>query len=142
MIKLIPVPTIIQNSTDQFVTLPTGRIVYIKVSVANEKPKYYRVIDINTLVQNVYSDMTEPKPQTNYTVQYKDETHFPQSFSLHHVVMTKLHKVIITILSIMYSPLLILQNLEFFLHHNIPKKISNSIMNIISNFLTTLVQNM
>ena len=45
--------TILQNSTKHFATLPTGHIGYIEVSITNEKPKYYLVNDINTLIHNV-----------------------------------------------------------------------------------------
>ena len=45
--------TIIQKSTIHFATLPTGHIGYIEVPITNEKPKYYQVNDINTLMCNV-----------------------------------------------------------------------------------------
>ena len=44
--------TIIPNSTNHVATLPTEQIGYIEVPITNEKPKYYRVNDINTLIHN------------------------------------------------------------------------------------------
>ena len=45
--------TIIQNSTNHIATLPTGHIEYIEVPITNEKPKYYEVNDINSLIHSV-----------------------------------------------------------------------------------------
>ena len=62
---------IIQNSTNHVATLPTGHIGYIEVPNTNEKPKYYQVKDINTLIHIVihtyHPDITECIPQTNYS---------------------------------------------------------------------------
>ena len=70
--------TIIQNTSKQIATLPTGHIGYIEVPITNEKPKIFQVKDINTLIYNVthtyHPDITEPLPQTNYIVQYDDPT--------------------------------------------------------------------
>ena len=66
--------TIIQNTSKHVATLPTGHIGYIEVPITNEKPKFFQVNDINTLIHNVthtyHPDITEPLPQTNYIVQY------------------------------------------------------------------------
>ena len=51
--------TIIQNSTNHIATLPTGHIGYIEVPITNEKPKYYQVNDINTLIHNVTYHTTQ-----------------------------------------------------------------------------------
>ena len=45
--------TIIQNSTNHIATLPKGHIGYIEVPITNEKPKYYQVNVINSLVLNL-----------------------------------------------------------------------------------------
>ena len=62
--------TIIQTSTNHIATLPTGHIGYIEVPYTNEKPKYYQVNDINTLIHNVthtyHPEITELIRQTNY----------------------------------------------------------------------------
>ena len=84
--------TIIQNTSKHVATLPTGHIGYIEVPITNEKPKFFQVNDINTLIHNVthiyHPEITEPIPQTNYIVQYDDPTTpFPQ-FSLHQIYMT------------------------------------------------------
>ena len=41
--------TIIQNTSNNVATLPTGHIGYIEEPITNEKPKFYQVNDINTL---------------------------------------------------------------------------------------------
>ena len=73
-------------------TLPTGHIGYIEVPITNEKPKFFQVNDINTLIHNVtytyHPEITEPLPQTNYIVQYDDPTTPPPHFSLHQIFMT------------------------------------------------------
>ena len=64
--------TIIQNTSKHVATLPIGHIGYIEVPITNEKPKFYQVNDINTLIHNVthtyHPDITEPVPPTNYVV--------------------------------------------------------------------------
>ena len=84
--------TIIQNTSKHIATLPTGHIEYIDVPITNEKPKFFQVNDINTLIHNVthtyHPDITEPLPQTNYIVQYDDPTTPPPQFSLHQIYMT------------------------------------------------------
>ena len=84
--------TIIQNTSKHVATLPTGHIGYIEVPITNEKPKFFQVNDINTLIHNVthtyHPDITEPLPQTNYFVQYDDPTTPPPQFSLHQFYMT------------------------------------------------------
>ena len=42
--------TIIQNTSKHVATLPTGHIEYIEVPITNEKPKFYQVNDIKTLI--------------------------------------------------------------------------------------------
>ena len=84
--------TIIQNTSKHVATLPTGHIGYIEVPITNEKPKFFQVNDINTLIHNVthtyHPDITEPLPQTNYIVQYDNPTTPPPQFSLHQIYMT------------------------------------------------------
>ena len=78
--------TIIQNTSKHVATLHTGHIGYI-VPITNEKPKFYQVNDINTLIHNVthtyHPDITEPVPSTIYVVHYDDSTTPPPQFSLH-----------------------------------------------------------
>ena len=66
--------------------------IYIEVPITNEKPKFFQVNDINTLIHNVthtyHPEITEPVPQTNYIVQYDDHTTPPPQFSLHQIYMT------------------------------------------------------
>ena len=73
-------------------TLPTGHIGYIEVPMTNEKPKFFQVNDINTLIHNAtytyHPEITEPLPQTNYIVQYDDPTTPSPQFSLHQIHMT------------------------------------------------------
>ena len=84
--------TIIQDTSKQIATLPTEHIGYIEVPITNEKPKFYQVNDINTLIHNVthtyQPDITEPVPPTNYITQYDDSTTPPPQFSLHQSYMT------------------------------------------------------
>ena len=84
--------TIIENTSKHVATLPTGHIGYIEVPITNEKPKFFQVNDINTLIHNVthtyHPEITEPVPQTNYIVQYDDPTTSPPKFSLHQIYMT------------------------------------------------------
>ena len=79
----------IQNINIQ--DLPTGHIGYIEIPITNEKPKFFQVNDINTLIHYVthtyHPDITEPLPQTNYIVQYDDPTTPPPRFSLHQIYM-------------------------------------------------------
>ena len=69
-----------------------GHIGYIEVPITNEKPKFFQVNDINTLIHNVthtyHPEITEPVLQTNYIVQYDDPTTSPPQFSLHQIYMT------------------------------------------------------
>ena len=84
--------TIIQNTSKHVATLPTGHIGYIEVPITNEKPKFFQVNDINTIIHNVthtyHPKITEPVPQTNYIVQYDDPTTPPPQFSLHQINLT------------------------------------------------------
>ena len=88
--------TIILNSTNHIATLPTGHIGYIEVPITNAKPKYYQVNDINILIHNVtityHPEITEHVPQTNYSLQYIDDTVLSHQFSLHKVYMTNSDK--------------------------------------------------
>ena len=84
--------TLIQNSTSHIATLPTGHIGCDEVPTTNEKPKYYHVNDINTLIHNVtqtyHPEITEIFPQTNYSSQYKDDTVPFLQLLLHQVYLT------------------------------------------------------
>ena len=68
--------TIIQNTSRHVATLPTGHIGYIEVPISNEKPKFFQVNELNTLIHNVthtyHPEITEPVPQTNYILHYDD----------------------------------------------------------------------
>ena len=78
--------TIIQNTSKHIATLPTGHIGYIEVPITIEKPKFFQVNDINTLIHNVthtyHPEITEQIPPTNYIVQYDDPTTPPPQFSI------------------------------------------------------------
>ena len=80
--------TIIQNSTNHVATLPTGNIGYIEVPIRNEKPKFYQVHDINSLVNRVahtyHSEIPKPIVPTKY---YEDTLYYPL-FSLNLIYMT------------------------------------------------------
>ena len=84
--------TIIQNSTNYIATLPKGHIDYIEVPITNEKPKYYQVTDINSLVHNVahayHPDKTEPIPSSNYNTSTQDIPSPSNHFSLPQIHMT------------------------------------------------------
>ena len=85
--------TIKQNSTNHVPTLPTGNIGYIEVPFTNEKPKYYQVHDINSLVHNnvahtYHPELTEPFVPTNYVSQYNDDTSNLSQFSFHQSYST------------------------------------------------------
>ena len=60
---------LIQNSTSHITTLPTEHIEYTEDPITNERPKYYHVIEINTLIHNVthtyQPETTKIIPQTN-----------------------------------------------------------------------------
>ena len=60
--------TFIQNTSKHIATLPIGHIGYIEVPITNERPKFYQVNDLNTLIHNVthtyHPDITEPIPPT------------------------------------------------------------------------------
>ena len=83
---------IIQNTSKHVATLPTGHIGYIEFPITNEKPKFFQVNDINTVLHNVtltyHPERTEPVPQTNYIIHYDDLTTPPPQFSLHQIYMT------------------------------------------------------
>ena len=83
---------IIQNTSKYVATLPTGHIGYIEVPITNEKPKFFQVNDINTLIHiathTYHPEITEPVPQTNYIVHYDDPTTPTPHFSLHRIYMT------------------------------------------------------
>ena len=119
--------TIIQNTSKHIATLPTGHIGYIEVPITNEKPKFFQVNDINTLIHNVthtyHPDITEPLPQTNYIVQYDDPTTPPPQFSLHQTYMTVNDIPNQTSLYITFSLLLILPKNAFSLLYHILLKI-------------------
>ena len=76
--------TNIQNTSKHVETLPTGHIGYIEVPITNEKPTFYQVNDINTLIKNVthtyHPEITEPVPQTKYIAHYDDSTTPPPHF--------------------------------------------------------------
>ena len=81
--------TIIQNTSKHVATLPTGHTGYIEVPITIEKPKFFLVNDINTLIHNVthtyHPEITEPVPQTNYIIHYDDPTTPSPQFSLHQI---------------------------------------------------------
>ena len=60
--------------------------------MTNEKPKFFQVNDLKTLVHNVihayHPDITEPVPQTNYFIHFDDPTTPSPQFSIHQIYMT------------------------------------------------------
>ena len=84
--------TIIEHSTNHIATLRTGHIGYIEVPITNEKPKYYQVNDINTLIHTVthtyHPYITELVTPTSYAVQPNDNTVPSHQFSIHQLYMT------------------------------------------------------
>ena len=135
--------TIIQNSTNHIATLPIGHIGYIEIPMTIEKPKYYQVNDINTLIHNVtdtyHPELTEPIPPTNYSIPPEQKSASSTPFSLHQVCMTNLNPFP---LFIMYNLLLILPNPKYSLPYHIHQKISNLSTNSTSNYLTLQLLNM
>ena len=71
---------------------PFYDLLHENTFISIEKPKYYQVHDINTLLHNVthayHPEITEIFPQTNYSSQYKYVTTSLHQFSLHQVYMT------------------------------------------------------
>ena len=67
-------------------------VAYIEVPNTNEKPKYYQVNDIKTLVHNVahtyHPYITEPVPLSYYDTPTQDTTSSSNHFSLKHVYTT------------------------------------------------------
>ena len=120
--------TIIQNSTNLIATVSTGHIGYTEVPITNEEHKNYEGIDITTLIHNVtyQSEITELVPQSNYSLQYNDDTVPSHQFSLHQVNMTNSDTPPIT------SPIYYVQHTShtskprIFLHYDTLQKISNS----------------
>ena len=84
--------TIIQNSTNHIATLPIGHFGFIEIPITNEKPKCYRINDMNTLIHNVtytyHPELTEPIPPTNYSKPPEKQSTSSIPFSLHQVYMT------------------------------------------------------
>ena len=128
--------TLIQNSTNQLATLPTGHIGYIEV---NEKPRFYQVHDINTLIHNVthtyHPEITETIPQTRYSSQYKDDTTSIYQFSLPQVYMTD-HDIPKTTSSLYNVQPTSYTRTAFSRHYHIQQKISNLLTNSTFNSLT------
>ena len=119
--------TIIQNTSKHVATLPTGHIGYIEVPNTNEKPKFFQVNDITTLIQNVthtyHPEITEPVPQTKYVVHYDDRKTPSPQFSLHQILMTNSDNQIKLHLYITSNLLLTLLKSAFFLIYHILLKI-------------------
>ena len=114
--------TIIQNTSKHVATLPTGHIGYIEIPITNEKPKFFQVNDIKTLINNVtlayHPEITEPVPQTNYIIHHDDPTTPPPQFSIHQFYMT--NSDISNQTSLLYNvqPLLtLLKNVFILLYH-------------------------
>ena len=132
--------TIIQNSTNHIATLPTGHIGYIDVQITNEKPKYYQVKDINTLIHNVkhtyHPDVTELVSPTNYAVQPNDITVPAHQFSLHQLYMTDPTPSIIPSSINNVQPTSHASKPRIFPSLQTLQKIVNSLTNSTSNFLT------
>ena len=65
-------------------------LVIFEVPITNEKPKYYQVNDLNTIIHNVthtyHPDITELIPPTNYSITTEQQTIFPPQFSLNQVL--------------------------------------------------------
>ena len=69
-----------------------GHIGYIEIPITNEKPKYYQINDIKTLIHNVtytyHPEGTEPIPPTNYSILPEQQSTSSTPFSQHQVYMT------------------------------------------------------
>ena len=102
----------------------------IEVPITNEKPKYYQVNDNNTLISNVthtyHLEITELVPQTNYSLQYNDETVPSHQFSLHQVYMTTSDTPPISSPIYNVQPTSHTSKPRFSLHYHTLQKISNS----------------
>ena len=108
--------------------------------ITNEKPKYYQVNDINTLIHNVtqahHPEIIELVPQTNFSLHYNDDTVPSHQFSLHQVYMTN------SGITQKTSPLYNVQHtshtsiLEFFLHYHTLLTISNLLITL---FFSSLI---
>ena len=114
------------SKTLQTMLLTSYRTHCIEVPITNEKPKYYQVNDINTLIHNVTYTLNYGTNSTNkllcitqlrYLHYYSIFT-TPSLYDKLRYITKKLH------LSLMSNPLLTLQNLEVFLHYHILQKIS------------------
>ena len=136
---------IFQNSTNHIATLPIEHIGYIEIPNTNEKPKYYQVNDINTLIHNVtytyHPELTEPIPPTNYSIPPEQQSTSSTPFSLHQVYMTNLNPLPTTTYLYNVQPtssynVPILHNPEYSLPYRIHQKISNLSTNSTSNSLT------
>ena len=66
--------------------------LYLQDTLPSDKPNYYQVSYINTLIHNVthtyHPEITEQVPQTNYALQSNDNTVPSHQFSLHQLYMT------------------------------------------------------
>ena len=118
--------TVIHNTSKHVATLPTGHIRYIEVEITNEKPKFFQVNDINTLIHNVthtyHPEITEPVPQTKFIVHYDDPKTPPPQFSLIKIIGQILTHHIKLLLYTMFNLLLTLQKNPFFLlYHTLLK---------------------
>ena len=64
--------SLIQNFTSNIATLPKGNIGYIEIPVTIEKPPYYQVNDVNTLIHSIihtyHPDITEPQKPSEYVM--------------------------------------------------------------------------
>ena len=62
--------SLIQNFTSNIATIPKGNIGYIEIPVTIEKPPYYQVNDVNTLIHSIihtyHPDLTEPQKPSEY----------------------------------------------------------------------------
>ena len=128
-----------KNSTKHIATLLTGHIGYIEFPITNEKPKYYHVNDIKTLIHYVTHtyrpEITKIVPQTNYCLHCKDDTAPFHQFSLHQVYLTKSEKphgtsslCNVQLTSRTSKP-------RIFPHYHPLLKISNLLLNSIFSFL-------
>ena len=121
-----------RNYTNHDATLPLGNIDFIEVPITNEKPYYYQVHDINSLVHNVahtyHPDLIEPIVSTSYLSQYIDDTSNPSHSHLTKFLwQTLFHYHQQLNLFIMFNPLLIIPNraLPFFTFSKESPKIIN-----------------
>ena len=79
--------TFIFNTKFHFSKLPKGNIGYIEIPVTIEKPSYYQVNDVNTLIHSIihtyHPDITEPQKPSEYVCMDIQQQNFEQKIQPH-----------------------------------------------------------